>query len=179
MALRFSQGSPWRQNSAELSGSVVWLGRVVCALVSSRHELFHRAPRGHRTQRQNLGTALWHFFLFVCLIKVQLIYHVNFSSSPLKSLSSECVSRVSKRLPSSHKGKKYTCNEFLLYPRHYAREIRCFILTTAPGIILPIVQVGKAFPNGSADKESACNVGDTGDVGLIWSEQATHSSILA
>ena len=89
------------------------------------------------------------------------------------------MSRVSKRLPSSRKGKKYTCNEFLLCPRHYAREIRCFILTTAPGIILPIVQVGKGFPDGSVDRESACNVGDTGDVDLIWSEKATHSSILA
>ena len=112
---------------------------------------FHRAPRGHRTQQQNLGMALCHFSF--CLIKVHLIYHVNFLSSPLKSLSSQCTSRVSKKLPSSHKGKKYTCNEFLLCPRHYTREIRCFILTTAPGIILPIVQVGKGFPDGSVDRD--------------------------
>ena len=64
------------------------------------------------------------------------------------------MSQVSKRLPSSHKGKKYTFNEFLLCPRHYARKIGCFILAIAPGIvILPIVQVGKGFPDGTVDKE--------------------------
>ena len=42
------------------------------------------------------------------------------------------------------------------------------------------------FPGGSVDKESACNVGDTGDVGLIPGSgrfpekgMATHCSILA
>ena len=42
------------------------------------------------------------------------------------------------------------------------------------------------FPDGSVGKESACNTGDTGDVGLIpgqedplEKEMATHSSILA
>ena len=42
------------------------------------------------------------------------------------------------------------------------------------------------FPDGAADKESTCNSGDTGDVGLIPGqmdplemEMATHSSILA
>ena len=40
------------------------------------------------------------------------------------------------------------------------------------------------FPDGSAGKESACIVGDTGDMGLIpgdplEKEMATHSIILA
>ena len=42
------------------------------------------------------------------------------------------------------------------------------------------------FPGGSVDKETACNAGDTGNVGLIPGSErpleegmATHSSILA
>ena len=44
----------------------------------------------------------------------------------------------------------------------------------------------KGFPDGSAGKESACNAGDTGDVGLIPGSgrspgegNAAHSSVLA
>ena len=36
------------------------------------------------------------------------------------------------------------------------------------------------FPGGSVGKESACNIGDTGDsVGKIPWRRATHSSVLA
>ena len=51
--------------------------------------------------------------------------------------------------------------------------------------ILPGTASARAFPEGSAGKESACAVGDTGDAGLIpglgrslEEEMATNSSIL-
>ena len=39
--------------------------------------------------------------------------------------------------------------------------------------------VGKSFQGHSVGKESACNVGDTGDKKIPWSGMATHSRILA